>query len=230
MKIKERVVGMRKKGFTFGQIRKIYLIPKSTLSNWCEDLPKPKHLYYKNRIQWLNLIRKKSVKVNKKKREDKVQRIIEGVKKEVNKWTFLNSKQTQKGFLSLLYWAEGQKLPVKSAPVKFVNTDPKLMLLFLTMLRNCYQLDESKLKARLHLHWYHNEKKVRHFWSKLLDIDESLFTKTYFKPRSKTKRFRRNFAGICFVTYGSVDLRWEIMQTGYNIQEKISGKVKNWRS
>lgn len=159
-----------------------------------------------------------------------VEQIAKRVKAEVDSWSFLKNRAAQKAFLSLLYWAEGQKLPLRGAQVRFANTDPRLALLFLTLLRNYYVLDESKLRVRLHLHWYHNVKKTKEFWSKLLDIDELRFIKPRLKRRSKIKRFRKNFAGNCFICYSGVDLRWEIMDAAYNIQERITGQNENLRS
>lgn len=181
IEVKDQVRKMRENGATFGEIRKIYSTPKSTLSNWCKNLPKPDHLYYKNRTEWLNLIRKKSNEILRNKRNFEVEQIAKRVKAEVDSWSFLGNNTIQKAFLSLLYWAEGQKLPLRGAQVRFANTDPRLILLFLSLLRNCYALDESKLRVRLHLHWYHNVKKIKEFWSKLLDIDESRFLKPILK-------------------------------------------------
>lgn len=221
--IKTKAKLLRRKGYSFGQLTKEFGVAKSTLSTWFKGFPNPDHLYFINRKQWLNLIRKKSNEVLRNKRNFEVEQIANRVKEEVASWGFLNNKAIQKSFLSLLYWAEGEKLPARGAQVRFANTDPRLALLFLTLLRNCYALDESKIRIALHLHWYHNVKQMRRFWSKLLSVNESRFLKPQLKRRSKVKRFRKNFAGICFVRYSSVDLRWEIMETGYNIQKRITG-------
>ena len=141
----------------------------------------------------------------------KEKRIAETVQDEVSSWSFLNLKGVQKTILAMLYWAEGQKIPELSTCVKFVNTDPRMILLFITLLRNCYEIE-------------------RKFWSGLLGVDESQFGKIYVKPRSRTKKFRRNFAGICFVIYYSVDLRREIVGTGYNVGKAIAGEVPFLRS
>ncbi|MBI2309509.1 hypothetical protein HYU89_01270 [Candidatus Collierbacteria bacterium] len=200
-------------------------MPKSTLNVWFKDLPRPNHLCFIDQKAWLMEIRKLSAAANRKKRQDKMEKISQEARKEIAGWQFLTSAEMKKSILSMLYWAEGQKLPERGSPVKFANTDPRLVLLFLVLLRDCYRIDESKLRIQIHVHWYHNKRKVRRFWSKLLNVDESLFNKIYVKQRSKSKRFRKNFAGICFVIYNSVDLRREIVATGYNIAEKITGKI-----
>ncbi len=157
-----------------------------------------------------------------KTRLSKEMEIARLAKEQVGSWTFLSSIDVQKSLLAMLYWAEGQKLPDRLAYVKFANTDPKMVLFFLTMLRNCYKLDENRLKIRLYVHWYHNVPKLIKFWSDLLGVDPSRFYRSYLKRRSPGKKFRKNFVGICFVYYFSVDLRREIMDTAYNIGRLVS--------
>lgn len=221
---------MRQEGSTYGEIKKRFPVAKSTLSLWLRDLPNSNHLAFTNRGEWLKKIRLVSSRIKKRTRMLKEKRIAETVRDEVSSWGFLNLKGVQKTILAMLYWAEGQKLPELSTCVKFVNTDPRMILLFITLLRNCYDIDESKLRIRLHVHWYHNIRRTRKFWSGLLGVNESQFGKIYVKPRSKTKKFRRNFAGICFVIYYSVDLRREIVGTGYNVGKAIAGEVPFLRS
>ena len=107
--------------------------------------------------------------------------------------------------LAMLYWAEGTK-GVHSCVV-FANTDPKLIVLFITLFRECYPVVESKFRGRMNLHDYHNEITVRDYWSKLLKIDTEKFNKTYWKKRSENKRFRENRWGIFFLTYISVEAK-----------------------
>ena len=103
-------------------------------------------------------------------------------------------------------------------------TIPALSLLFVTLLRNAFALDEKKIRIKLYVHYYHKIKEVRTFWSKLLGVPESQFEKVYVKPRSKTRRFRKNFVGICFVKYGigAEALKQELLITARAIQEKVT--------
>ncbi|MEK7165241.1 MAG: hypothetical protein AAB874_00340, partial [Patescibacteria group bacterium] len=127
-----------------------------------------------------------------------------------------------KSVLCALYWAEGSK---NRGMLNFANTDPKLLKLFITLLRQCYKLDEQKFRIRLHLHWYHKEKELKIFWSKLLNIPVSQFNKTYRKKRSKERVFRKNIGGICFLRYNSDNLREQVMHYSQAFGEKITGKV-----
>lgn len=159
-----------------------------------------------------------AVEANRIKREKHLNKIIDKVNKEVSLFS-LKEKQYQKSLLAMLYWAEGAK---SRGALIFTNTDPKLCLLFITMLRNVYKVDEDKFRIRLHLHYYHDVNMSISFWSRLLKIPESKFGKIYIKKRSKTKKFRENFAGICFIKYHSEDLRFEVLQVADQIANKIA--------
>jgi hypothetical protein len=113
--------------------------------------------------------------------------------------------------LAMLYSAEGARHKGVSG-LKFANTDPKMAQLYVILLRKCYKLDETKFRIFLHLHYYHDIKKSRNFWSKSLNVPLNQFGKVYIKKRSKTKRFRKNFMGICFISYLDSNIRKEVME------------------
>lgn len=213
---------LRLNGASFNLIIKKLNVPKSTLSFWLKDIPRPDNLYFTNRKDWLDKIRLLAANANRKKRQQSTDKIIHEVKKDIESWEDISVIKIQKIMLALLYWAEGNK---GRQVIQFANTDPRLALLFITLLRNSFRLDESKFRVRLHLHDYHQEKEVKKFWSDLLKIPESQFNKSYRKARSKEKTFRRNFGGICFIKYNSVYLQERIMQYAYLLADKFIGKV-----
>lgn len=212
---------MRLAGSSYGEIGKKLRVPKSTLSVWFVTIPKPKSMFYTNRTEWLSKIRVKAAEANKEKRRKVVAEIAREVGKDMEKWD-LDNRETQKSIMAMLYWAEGTK---GRGIVQFANTDPRLMCLFVTLLRKLFTLDESKFRVRLHLHDYHREEEVKKFWSELLSIPLNKFYKSYRKQRSKEKTFRTNFGGICFVKYNSVYLQERIMQYALSIAEKLIGKI-----
>ena len=216
--IKEKARKFRLAGTSFGEITKELNIPKSTLSLWFKNIPKPNKLSFTNRKEWLKEIRHLAAVANKNKRQNRLNISGNEVIQDISTWKNYKSIETQKIMLAMLYWAEGSK---GRQMVVFANTDPKLSLLFITLLRNCFAIDESKLRVRIHLHDYHKEKDVKKFWSNLLQVPESQFNKCYLKKRSKQKVFRRNIGGICFIKYNSVYLQEKIMQYAYNIADKL---------
>ncbi|MDP3758171.1 MAG: hypothetical protein Q8Q86_00475, partial [Candidatus Daviesbacteria bacterium] len=92
------------------------------------------------------------------------------------------------------------------------------------LLRKCYKIDEEKLRIRLHLHYYHRIKTAKKFWSDLLKIPLDKFGKIYIKKRSKRKRFRKNFMGICFINYLDSNVRKEVLEIGYQLQKILESE------
>lgn len=218
--IKEKAKILRKQGYSFGQLTKEFGVAKSTLHQWIRGFQRPQKFTRQDRIRWIKEIQPLGSQAQRKKREQMVDQIIQEVKEEVAKFSITNDML--KAMLAMLYWSEGSKV---RGTFSFANTDPRLMLLFITLFRRCYPIKEEKLRVRLHLHWYHREREVRAFWSKLLHVPEKQFHKIYRKRRSKEKTFRRNFGGICFLRYNNEHLREEVVHFSYALGERITGKV-----
>ncbi|MSU45122.1 MAG: hypothetical protein EXS47_00600 [Candidatus Zambryskibacteria bacterium] len=164
-------------------------------------------------------IRPLAGRMKTKIRLDGLEKIRISIEEEVSSYP-LKSKDFQKSLLAMLYWAEGSKHE-RISGLKFTNTDPKLIDLFASLLRNCYEINEARFRIYLQLHYYHPVKKTKQFWSNLLHIPEAQFNATTIKKRSRKKRFRKNFMGICSLCYLSSDIRKEILAIGYAIQKQI---------
>ena len=215
--IKNSAVRLRKQNLSYGEIIKRLGVSRSTLFTWIGGMKRPGYITASDMRLHMKRIQKLATIAIRRERVERLEAITSRVKKEVSLFP-VNNIVYLKSMLSMLYWAEGSK---GRGQIVFANTDPKLALLFLTMLRKVYRIDESKLRVRLHLHSYHNVDQSTKFWSDLLKISESKFGKIYIKERSKTKKFRENFAGICFIKYYSENLRFEILEVADQIAKKI---------
>lgn len=214
---KDFAVLLRNKGLTYGEIVSQLKVSKSTLFTWIGGIKRSAKETKLEREAHMKRIQILAALTNKKKRTDRLEEIQKRVQEQVLKYDVENVDYLR-SLLSMLYWAEGSK---GRGQVMFANTDPVLSVLFITLLRKSYDIDESKFQVRLHLHYYHNVKETRRVWSELLKIPESKFGKIYIKKRSKTKKFRQNFAGICFIRYYSESLRYEILERARLISQKI---------
>jgi len=219
---KEKAKQLIVAGKTYKEIKNVLGIPKSTLSTWYGgSIKKPvtrrailKHLA---RIRKLATLALKN-KFEKKRQEE--ERIINIEVQKILKGFPENNLSIYKVLLAILYWAEGSRHKGMSW-TKFANTDPDLTLLYITLLRKCYNLNENKFRVALYVHYYHSIKQVKNFWSDLLDVPLNQFNKVYIKKRSKTKKFRKNFAGICFIYYGDSRIRKELMTLGYLFKQFV---------
>jgi hypothetical protein len=212
---KQEVLALGTSGKTYREIQELYPIPKSTLSYWFKNAgqaqDRTKQLEHLARIRPIS---------NKIKHEQKQSRI------ETSKTDALavlgdlplENISVCKSMLAMLYWAEGGK---QEGNLKFTNTDPVLALLFITLFRACYSVDEGRFRVALQVHDYHDQEEVLSFWSKKLNLPTSQFWKIYVKKRSVTKKFRRNFMGICHIHYSSSAIQRELLALGVAIAEKV---------
>ena len=220
-KIKRAVKLERIKGKTYRELTQMFGIPKSTLSFWFgETLGHP--FDRAGQIKHLARIRPLAHAAIQKRIQDKHEILRIKLAEEIKQYPIKNVG-TLKLFLAALYWAEGAKHARVSGAI-FVNTDRNLCKLYITLLRRCYNIDESRFRIRLHLHYYHGIKETRRFWSNLLQVPEEQFGKIYIKARSKTKKFRKNFGGICFIRYTDSGLRRELLEISKQFCELIISK------
>jgi hypothetical protein len=81
-----------------------------------------------------------------------------------------------------------------------MNSDPIMVASFLKLLRQSFNLDESKFRVLIHLHEYHNEAEILDYWSKVTQISRSQFTKSYHKPHTGTNN-HPDYKGSCKIKY-----------------------------
>ncbi len=215
--VHREVLRMGTSGKTYTEIREKFPIPKSTLSVWFKNAGKKPDRA--RQLEHLKRVRPVAMATIRRRKEERVALAAEIAGKELGRLP-LKNKGVQKALLAMLYWAEGAKS--ETTGLRFVNTDPVLAKLYISLLRSAYLLDESRIRIRLHLHHYHQHRKAITFWSKLLRVPDSQFGKIYVKKRSVLKRFRKNFQGICFINYFDGAVRRELLSLGQQIARKYA--------
>jgi len=98
----------------------------------------------------------------------------------------------------MLYWGEGTK---SGSSVMFSNSDPQMIKVFLSFLREICRVEESRLRILLHIYDDQDENGLKLFWSKTTKIPESQFSKTYYHSGKKG-----TYKKACL--YGTVSLRY----------------------
>ncbi len=210
-------------GKSYSEIGKLLNVPKSTISTWFgRTLKRPidkdtrkKHLIRIRKLAYIALKKKWKIKHLKETRLIKIK-----TERELKNFP-LGDIGVYKSLLALLYWAEGDKYK-GACGIRFTNTDPNLTKLYITLLRTCYNIDETKFRIRLYVHHYHSIKKVKNFWSKTLNVPLTQFNKVYIKKRGRTRKFRKNFSGICFLYYGDSNIRKELLELGFSLGKTIT--------
>jgi len=202
--VKEKAIKLRRLGFSFNEISIKLHIAKSTSSKWLGSI-----LLNDNALLRLKrrkiLGQYKSIQIARNKRQARQKIIDSTTRRIVSK--IPKSKNVFKMIASILFWTEGGKSTDNY--VYFMNSDPKMVALFVYLLRNSFTLDESKFRAMMHVHEYHNEKFQLNFWSKITNIPTNKFSKSYLKPHTN-KRIRVGYQGCIRIRYYDTKIALEL--------------------
>lgn len=210
---KPKAVVLRKKGRTYGEIKRIIgePIPKSTFSHWFRNIiisEAYKRRLDKNILKNIQRAQVKALVSNRLRREKYIQEVRNRVKHLIIK---LRNRDTAKIALAMLFLGEGAKRAKGS--VMFGNSDPKTVELFLKLLRYSYKIDESKFRCTLQCRADQNIKKLEKFWSRITNIPFSQFYKARVDLRTIGKPSKRlDYKGVCRIDYFSGDIFMELKQ------------------
>jgi len=193
---KEKVVLLRKKGYSYNEIQKKFDIPKSTLSYWLKDLKLSKQAEERLKRNKYNKSTLKLIERNKRQTEvanEKYQLLIkEGIKE-------FQKHKDDSLFLSgvSLYWAEGYKKGAKGSKwkvVDFTNSDEQMIVLMMKFFRKYFNIQNCKFRIQLIAHPNVNIEKAISKWASLTNIPKDQFIKTFSKQpiSSKGKRNKKS--------------------------------------
>jgi hypothetical protein len=90
-----------------------------------------------------------------------------------------------------LYWGEGYKKG--STELGFTNIDPKVITFYIKWLKQCFGIEKDRFILRVSINATHRqrEKEVLQYWSRLLGVPLTQFSKTSF-VKTKQKRVYAN--------------------------------------
>lgn len=206
--LKSRAVELRKRGLSYGEIKKEINVAKSTLSLWLKTVPltpEQRERLYTKKI--LNLA--KGFQSQRERRKREINKIIEEAEKEIR---LPLSFETYRLLGAMLYWAEGSK----TKEFEITNSDPNLILFMVRWFGKVLDIPPSRLKARLNIYPQQDEQELKKFWSQLTDIPLENFGKSFVKPLSSG--YKKNN-----LYYGTIRIR---VSKGTNFRYRIYGWIK----
>ncbi len=107
-----------------------------------------------------------------------------------------------------LYAGEGAKGDRK---VNFSNTNPRMMAFFCAWLRRFFDIDQSRLRARVYLHDGLDLDAAEQFWSHVTGIPRAHFNKAYRAKADPSIRSAKHEFGCAYVDYHCARTHREIM-------------------
>ena|SRR3972149_7568071 len=209
--LKSEAIKLRLRGKTYSDINtKLNTnFTNSTLSSWLNNLVLTD--FYKKRLKEnidrkLSKARIKAHETNRKKRLE----YLEALKNK--NLQLLNSLNlpVQKILLSVLYLAEGSKH--KNTPfLSLGSSDPAIIKFYLSLLKKCFKIDNSKFRIRIQCRADQNIKSLENFWQKITGVTFERFYPTYIDKRTIGKKtLKKNYKGVCAVYYFDTSIQLEL--------------------
>ena len=199
--LKLEAIKLRKSGQTYSEILSKVPVAKSTLAEWFKEVSLS--VPQKQRITQKRLDAALRGALSKKNnRIFLTKTIIDAAKKEISKVS--NRELWLIGIV--LYWAEGSKEKEyhPGSGVKFMNSDPLMIKLFLKWLKEICHVDSQEITLEIYLHDNnkHRIPEVKRFWEDVTEIRDSHAYKLYFKTdkiKTKRKNVGESYYGILCV-------------------------------
>ncbi len=107
---------------------------------------------------------------------------------------------------ALLYLCEGSKNR-RAGRVCFGNSDPRVIRMFLSLLRRYFTVDEQRIRCQVMYRADQDFQKLVRYWSSVTDIPKTQFYQSQPDPRTRGKpTCKPHYAGVCVVQYGDARL------------------------
>ena len=173
---KKRAVELRRKGFSYSEIKKFLFIPKSTLSYWLKKikLSEPQLRRLKRKRSEAGKAGSKFKKLKTLETIEKIQRVSAA---EIQKI----SKRELWLMGVVLYWRDRNKNDLRKG-VRFTSSNPSLIKLFLKWLREIGQLKREEIQFDIFLSKRKKSmNRVIDYWSGITGFSKDNFPRIYFQ-------------------------------------------------
>jgi hypothetical protein len=193
---KERAILLRKEGKSYREILVEIPVAKSTLALWLQSVGL-------SQKQKQRLTEKRLASAYRGSQARRTHRIWETQQ-------IMDAAQAEIGTLSwrefwlagvMLYWAEGAKEKEyrPDARIKFTNTDPQMLKMFLKWLELMCGVPRENMIFEIYLHETHKHRlaECKEFWARETGFPLECFSRVYFK-RAHIKTNRKNIGSTYF--------------------------------
>lgn len=217
-KIRGEAIKLRLEGKSYGDIKSILGVSKSSLSVWLREYPlSAKRI---RELRDFNKIRiERYIETCRTRRELILSSIYE---KEKNKIFPLSDREL---FLAglFLYWGEGGKTQIHALAAS--NNDPSIIKFFLKWLK-ALDVPKEKITIRLHLYNDMDIQEEVNFWSKILEIPPFQFKRPYIKQSRRQSLSYKGFGhGTCNLIVNNTQLSKRVLMGLKSIRDHYLGPV-----
>jgi hypothetical protein len=192
----DRARQLRASGMTLDDIASWLGVSKSSVSLWVRDIEfTPSKRRYGPRVRPNALMRRK---------QEEIDRLLAEGRERIG-------RLSEREFLVAgvaLYAGEGGK---SGGAVTFPNSDPEMIVFFLSWLRHFFEIDEGRLRLQLYLHEGLDLDAASDYWAALTGIPRSQHNKAYRAEADPSIRKAKHIFGCPRIAYGSTRVRREII-------------------
>jgi hypothetical protein len=200
----ERVVRLRKAGFSYGEIAKKVPVGKGTISNWCREIVLTPTQTKRLQQNWENgyLI--------KTRREEMLSSRLDAAHwaERVTRLIDLEGLEALTLMGAMLYWGEGTKLRKEGgSDVSITNTDPGIICVSMEFFRKVMEIPEPRFRVTVRIGRKGDADRAKVFWSGVTGVPISQFDKTEFLDLSEQSKSLLKYPhGMCRVSIHSIDM------------------------
>lgn len=210
---RSKIRALRSLGKTYGEINREMgtKLPKSSLYELCKGVNLPPN--YVEKIAELNYknvgkARAIALALNKIKRKEFFQN-LKLVNQPLSKR--IRDKEIGKIALATLCLGEASKYSATSRRFCLGSSDPRIIMIFLGLLKWCFDFDLNKVRATLQCRADQDTKQLELYWREVTKIPERLFYKPLIDPRTVGKPTRKkNYKGVLRVDYFDTRVQLEL--------------------
>jgi len=200
----QKVRELRATGKTYSEIRNLVgvYIPKSTFSDWCQGVimpPSYREMVNSFNIKTLGKARATAAASNKLKKMrllEELDRINRVISKDIER------KETAKIALAMLCLGEASKSKSKCNHFFLGNTDPRIIILFMELLKRCFDFEMNKVRCTVQCRADQDTKELELYWQKITKVPKEQFYKTWIDKRTIGKpTLRKGYMGVLRFDY-----------------------------
>ncbi len=204
---RDKIFILRKKSRSYREIAATLGVSKSTVAYWLSQDPSSK------KVKEVLTIKNNALS------RVRIQKIISTSRRKWAAWAESARSEAKEIFPTLcknplfisgtmLYWGEGDSKI--DNPLRFSNTDPRMVGVYVTFLKQVLCVQPEKIRMGLILYHDLDESKTKNFWQAVAGLPEENFMKTQFiKGSHPTKRLAH---GICMVVVNSKQCKIKVLE------------------
>ncbi len=218
-----KAIKYRKEGKVYSEICSLIKtkVPKATMSFWFRGVSlseKSKGVLDASIAKKLVEARKRSVEVRKASRV-----AYKGILNDKNSLMAdsIHRLDTAKIALSMLCLGEASKYGSSSA-FYLGNSDPRIIVLFMKLLTQCYRTDKDKFRFTIQCRADQNTDALEKYWRKIVEVKSGQFYKPRIDPRTIGKpTVDKEYMGVLRVDYLDKKVQLDLESLADMIYNKV---------